>query len=90
MYLHKRKIYQTLTYFSVQTIDFSIISLVIYFNCINFARDYSTLPIIIWALLKQDLGDARQTSETIHQAVAEFVGDAEPSDDLTKLCIKMR
>ena len=42
------------------------------------------------ALLKQDLGDARQTSETIHQAVAEFVGDAEPSDDLTKLCIKMR
>ena len=42
------------------------------------------------ALLKQDLGDARQTSETIHQAVADFVGDAEPSDDLTKLCIKMR
>ena len=34
-----------LTHFSVQTIDFSIISLVISFNCINFAREYSTLPI---------------------------------------------
>jgi len=42
------------------------------------------------ALLQQDLGDARQTSETIHKAVEEFVGDAEPSDDLTKMCIKMR
>jgi serine phosphatase RsbU (regulator of sigma subunit) len=42
------------------------------------------------ALLKKDLGDARQTSETIHQAVAEFVGEAEPSDDLTKMCIKMK
>ena len=42
------------------------------------------------ALLKQDLGNARQTSETIHQAVADFVGDAEPSDDLTKMCIKMK
>ena len=42
------------------------------------------------ALLKQDLGDARQTSETIHRAVEEFVGDAEPSDDLTKMCIKMK
>ena len=41
------------------------------------------------ALLKQDLGDARQTSETIHRAVEEFVGEAEPSDDLTKMCIKM-
>lgn len=28
-------------------------------------------------------------SETIHRAVEEFVGDAEPSDDLTKMCIKM-
>ena len=42
------------------------------------------------ALLKRDLGDARQTSETIHRAVEEFVGDAEPSDDLTKMCIKMK
>lgn len=42
------------------------------------------------ALLQNDLGDARQTSETIHRAVEEFVGDAEPSDDLTKMCIKMR
>ena len=42
------------------------------------------------ALLQQDLGDARQTSETIHKAVEEFVGDAEPSDDLTKMCIKMK
>ena len=32
----------------------------------------------------------RQTSETIHRAVEEFVGDADPSDDLTKLCIKMK
>ncbi len=42
------------------------------------------------ALLQQDLGDARQTSEAIHKAVEEFVGGAEPSDDLTKLCIKMK
>ena len=41
------------------------------------------------ALLRKDWGDARQTSETIHKAVADFVGDAEPSDDLTKMCIKM-
>ena len=41
------------------------------------------------ALLQKDLGDARQTSETIHKAVEDFVGDAEPSDDLTKMCIKM-
>jgi Serine phosphatase RsbU, regulator of sigma subunit len=42
------------------------------------------------ALLKRDLGDARQTSETIHRAVEEFVGGTEPSDDLTKMCIKMK
>ena len=42
------------------------------------------------ALLQQDLGNARETSETIHRAVEEFVGDADPSDDLTKLCIKMK
>ena len=42
------------------------------------------------ALLKEDLGDARQTSETIHKAVEDFVGNAEPNDDLTKMCIKMR
>ena len=42
------------------------------------------------ALLKKDLGDARQTSESIHKAVEEFVGEAEPSDDLTKMCIKMK
>ena len=42
------------------------------------------------ALLRQDLGDARQTSETIHKAVEEFVGEAEPSDDLTKMCIKLK
>ena len=41
------------------------------------------------ALLKKDWGDARQTSEMIHKAVEDFVGDAEPSDDLTKMCIKM-
>ena len=40
-------------------------------------------------LLRKDLGDARQTSETIHKAVEDFVGEAEPSDDLTKMCIKM-
>ena len=42
------------------------------------------------ALLQNDLGSARQTSETIHRAVEEFVGDAEPNDDLTKMCIKMQ
>ena len=41
-------------------------------------------------LLQKDWGDARQTSESIHKAVEEFVGDAEPSDDLTKMCIKMK
>jgi serine phosphatase RsbU (regulator of sigma subunit) len=42
------------------------------------------------ALLQKDLGDARQTSEIIHKAVQEFVGNAEPSDDLTKMCIKVK
>lgn len=42
------------------------------------------------ALLQQDLGDARQTSETIHKAVEEFVGETEPSDELTKMCIIMK
>ena len=42
------------------------------------------------ALLRKNWGDARQTSETIHKAVEEFVGDAEPSDDLTKMCIIMK
>ena len=42
------------------------------------------------ALLQRDWGDARETSETIHKAVADFVGEAEPSDDLTKMCIKMK
>ena len=42
------------------------------------------------ALLQCDLGDARETSETIHKAVEEFVGGAELSDDLTKMCIKMK
>ena len=41
------------------------------------------------ALLKNDLGDARQTSEQIHKAVEDFVGGAEPSDDLTMLCLKI-
>lgn len=41
-------------------------------------------------LLQRDWGDARQTSESIHKAVEEFVGDAEPSDDLTKMCIIMK
>lgn len=40
--------------------------------------------------LSNDLGSARETSETIHRAVEEFVGSAEPSDDLTKICIKMK
>ena len=42
------------------------------------------------ALLKKDLGDARQTSETIHRAVEDFVGEAEPTDDLTKMCIILK
>ena len=41
------------------------------------------------ALLQQDWGSARQTSESIHKAVEDFVGDAEPSDDFTKMCIKI-
>ena len=42
------------------------------------------------ALLRRDLGDAQHTSESVHRAVEEFVGGAEPSDDLTKMCIKVR
>ena len=42
------------------------------------------------ALLKRDLGDAQQTSEVVHRAVKDFVGEAEPSDDLTKMCIKLK
>ena len=34
--------------------------------------------------------DAKHTSEAVHKAVEEFVGDAAPSDDLTKMCIKMK
>lgn len=41
------------------------------------------------ALLQKDHGTARATSEAIHQAVEDFVGGAEPSDDLTKMCIIM-
>lgn len=42
------------------------------------------------ALLKQDHGSAQETSEVIHKAVEDFVGDAEPSDDFTKMCIKLK
>jgi serine phosphatase RsbU (regulator of sigma subunit) len=42
------------------------------------------------ALLKENLGNAKQTSEVIHRAVEQFVGEAEPSDDLTKMCIKVK
>lgn len=38
-------------------------------------------------LLQTEHGTAQQTSEIVHQAVEDFVGDAEPSDDLTKMCI---
>ena len=40
-------------------------------------------------LLRKNLGDARETSEAIHKAIEDFVGNAEPCDDLTKMCIKM-
>ena len=30
-----------------------------------------------------------ESNAPIHKAVEESVGDAEPSDDLTKMCIKM-
>ena len=40
-------------------------------------------------LLADNHGTARQTSEYVHEAVEQFVGDAEPSDDLTKMCIKL-
>lgn len=41
------------------------------------------------ALLKLNQGSAREISETVHKAVEDFVGGAEPSDDLTKMCIKL-
>ncbi len=31
-----------------------------------------------------------EVQETIHKAVEEFVGNAEPSDDLTKMCISSK
>ena len=68
-------------------------TLFVYTDGINEAENINTEHFgddRLQALLKQDLGDARQTSETIHRAVEEFVGDAEPSDDLTKMCIKMK
>lgn len=34
--------------------------------------------------------DAQQTIDMLREAVAEHVGDAEPSDDLTMLCMKIR
>lgn len=40
-------------------------------------------------LLTHDWGNARETSEHVHAAVERFVGDAEPSDDITKMCIKV-
>ncbi len=40
-------------------------------------------------LLRKNLGDARETSEAIHKAIEDFVGNAEPCDDLIKMCIKM-
>jgi len=42
------------------------------------------------ALLQTDRGSARQTSEYVHNAVKDFVGDAEASDDVTKMCIKLK
>ena len=59
-------------------------TLFVYTDGINEADDR------LKALLQQDWGDARQTSEQIHKAVEDFVGGAEPSDDLTKMCIKMK
>ena len=50
--------------------------------------DGGQVPIGLWPELDYE-GEARQTSETIHKAVEDFVGDAERSDDLTKMCIKM-
>ncbi len=41
-------------------------------------------------LLQQVDGTAQQISETVHQAVKQFVGEAAPSDDLTKMCIKVK
>jgi len=40
-------------------------------------------------LLAESHGSARETSEYVHEAVEQFVGEAEPSDDLTKMCIKL-
>ena len=40
-------------------------------------------------LLTHHYGTAQQTSEAVHEAVEEFVGEAAPSDDLTKMCIKL-
>ena len=40
-------------------------------------------------LLAESHGTAQQTSEYVHEAVEQFVGEAEPSDDLTKMCIKL-
>ena len=38
----------------------------------------------------KDATEFSQYQETYYRAVEEFVGDAEPNDDLTKMCIKMQ
>jgi serine phosphatase RsbU (regulator of sigma subunit) len=41
-------------------------------------------------LLKKNLHrSAHQTIDCIHESVSQFVGKAEPSDDITKLCLKL-
>ena len=42
------------------------------------------------ALLRANLSkSAQQTIDIIHASVSHFVGTAEPSDDITKLCLKL-
>ena len=59
-------------------------------ECAQKAAIYEQMGDYRQALLQTDHGTARATSEAIHQAVEDFVGAAEPSDDLTKMCIKMK
>ena len=40
-------------------------------------------------LLTHDYGTAQQTSEAVHRTIEDFVGEANPSDDMTKMCIKV-
>ncbi len=68
--------------------------LLLYTDGLNEAEDESQNQFgddHLLELMQQHLDyDAQQTIDMLHEAVAEHVGNALPSDDLTMLCIKIK